>query len=117
MRVLVSRNGGGHPGNARPGLVYQAAAYTSSTRGAPPMIRKLTAFALLLMLAAPLAAQAPAGLQMRLDKSTSASDPDDVPDVTITTVGNGFQVNTGPAAVVWNPANTATGVYTVKGNF
>ena len=81
------------------------------------MVRKLTAFALFLMLAAPLAAQAPAGLQVRLDKSTSASDPDDVPDVTLATVGSGFQVNTGPAAVVWNPANTATGVYTVKGNF
>lgn len=81
------------------------------------MVRKLTAFALFLMLAAPLAAQAPAGLQVRIDKSTSASDPDDSPDVGIATVGSGFQVTTGPAAVVWNPANTATGAYTLKGNF
>jgi hypothetical protein len=81
------------------------------------MLRNLSTAALLLLLAAPLAAQAPAGLQLRIDKSTEASDPDDVPDVTITTVGRGFQVNTGPAAVVWNPSQTASGVYTLKGKF
>jgi hypothetical protein len=75
----------------------------------------MVAFALLL--AVPLSAQAPAGLQMRLDKSTNANDPDDVPDVKITTVANGFQVVTGPAVVAWNPANTASGAYTLKGTF
>jgi hypothetical protein len=69
------------------------------------------------MLAAPLAGQVPSGLQLRLDKSTSASDPDDSPDVQVAAVGSGFQVTTGPAAVVWNPANTATGSYTLKGKF
>jgi hypothetical protein len=81
------------------------------------MIRHLSAALLALFLAAPLAAQAPAALQLRIDRSTSAADPDDVPDVTVENVGSGFQVNTGPAAVVWNPANTATGTYSLKGRF
>jgi hypothetical protein len=79
------------------------------------MIRSL--FVLALLLAAPLAAQAPAGLQMRVDESTEASDPDDVPEVRITTAANGFEVRTGPAAVLFNPANTATGNYTLRGTF
>lgn len=81
------------------------------------MKRLLALSAAALLLAAPLAAQAPADLQLRLDRSTSAADPDDVPDVTLATVGQGLQVNTGPAAVVWNPANTASGSYTLKGRF
>jgi hypothetical protein len=79
------------------------------------MIRSL--FVLALLLAAPLAGQVSAGMQMRVDESTSAADPDDVPDVTITPVANGFQVRTGPAAVLFDPANTATGNYTLKGTF
>jgi hypothetical protein len=31
--------------------------------------------------------------------------------------GNGLQVTTGPAVTYWNPANTATGNYTVKATF
>src|SRR5262245_11105613 len=31
--------------------------------------------------------------------------------------GSGFRVTTGPAAVYWNPANTAKGDYTVKATF
>jgi hypothetical protein len=72
--------------------------------------------ALALLIAAPLAGQVD-GLQMRVDKSTNANDPDDVPEVTIAAMGSGFQVTTGPAAVVWNPANTATGEYTLTGTF
>lgn len=81
------------------------------------MTRTFAAAALLLALAAPLSAQAPAALRMRVDRSTEASDPDDVPDVKVATVGSGFQVNTGPAAVVWDPAHTAAGAYTLKGRF
>ena len=32
-------------------------------------------------------------------------------------MGGGFHVTTGPAALYWNPANTAKGDYTVKANF
>ncbi|MEX2584313.1 MAG: hypothetical protein WD766_13675 [Gemmatimonadota bacterium] len=81
------------------------------------MIRRFCLALLLVLVAAPLAAQTPAGLQMRLDRSTSASDPDDVDDVTLSQAANGFQVNTGPAAVVWNPQNTASGTYTLSGRF
>ena len=81
------------------------------------MVRRISSALFALLLAAPLAAQAPADLQLRVDKSTSAADPDNVPEVTVATAGSGFQVNTGPAAVVWNPANTATGAYTLKGTF
>ena len=82
------------------------------------MVRSfLSAAALLLLLGAPLSAQNHSALKLRIDKSTEASDPDDVPDVKVTHVGQGFQVNTGPAAVVWDAAHTATGTYTLKGRF
>lgn len=83
------------------------------------MIRRTAATALLLSLfvAGTLHAQTPAGLKLRVDRSTNAADPDDVPDVGLVAAGTGFQVNTGPAAVVWNPANTADGSYTLKGTF
>ena len=80
------------------------------------MFRRLSMAALALLLAAPLSAQVD-GLQVRVDRSTNAADPDDVPEVTLARVGNGFQVNTGPAAVVWNPANTATGQYNLSATF
>jgi hypothetical protein len=69
------------------------------------------------MLAAPLAAQTPANLMLRIDRSTDASDPDDNPDVKIASVENGFRVTTGPAAVIYNPQNTATGQYTLSATF
>lgn len=81
------------------------------------MIRRLPLALLALLAAAPLAAQAPEGMMMRVDRSTNAADPDDVPEVTIATVANGFQVNTGPAATIWKPDQTVRGNYTVKGRF
>ncbi len=81
------------------------------------MIRHISLAALALLVAVPLAAQAPAGLQLRLDRSTNAEDPDDVPDVTVTAAGSGFQVGTGPAVVAWNSDNTAMGTYTLSGTF
>jgi hypothetical protein len=81
------------------------------------MIRRISLAALTLLIAAPLAAQAPAGLQLRLDHSTNADDPDDVPDVTVTTAGSGFQVATGPAVTAWNDDNTAMGEYTLSATF
>ncbi|OFW40800.1 MAG: hypothetical protein A3F70_16530 [Acidobacteria bacterium RIFCSPLOWO2_12_FULL_67_14] len=69
------------------------------------------------LLAVPVAAQAPAGWQVRIDKSTSASDPDDVPDVKVTTVGKGFRVTGGPAGTYWNPANRGKGNFTARATF
>src|SRR5688572_30413049 len=81
------------------------------------MLRRLSLAAVALLVAVPLAAQAPAGYQMRVDKSTNAADPDNTPDVKIERMGQGFQVTTGPAVVLYNPTNTATGQYTLKGTF
>jgi hypothetical protein len=81
------------------------------------MSRFASAALFALFLTAPLAAQVPEGLMMRVDRSANAADPDDVPEVTVTTVGSGFQVNTGPAAVLWKADQTATGTYTLRGRF
>ena len=81
------------------------------------MIRRISVAALALMIAAPLAAQAPAGWQMRLDQSTNVADPDDVPEVSFPEVSDGFRVSTGPAVTMWNPSNTASGTYNLKGTF
>lgn len=81
------------------------------------MIRRLTPALLALLLAVPVAAQAPAGWLERVDASTDAADPDDVPNVTVTSVANGLEVRTGPAVTLWNPANTASGNYTLEGTF
>jgi hypothetical protein len=81
------------------------------------MTRSLTTALLALLVAGPLAAQAPAGLMMRVDRSNNAADPDDVPEVTITTVENGFRVNTGPAVTLWRENQTAQGNFTLSGRF
>ena len=80
------------------------------------MIRRLTLATVALLLAVPLSLQAQ-DLQMRLDQSINAADPDDVPNVTLTNVGDGVQVKTGPAVVLWDPDDTATETYTLSGTF
>ncbi len=81
------------------------------------MIRRISLVALALLIAAPLAAQAPAGLQLRLDHSLNAEDPDDVPNVSETRSGDGIPVRTGPAFTAWNSDNTAMCTYTLSGTF
>ena len=74
--------------------------------------------ALLLLLAvAPLGAQAPQGWKLRVDRSMNAEDPDAAGDIKFTAMGSGFHATNPKAAVYWNPANTATGNYTLKGTF
>ena len=80
-------------------------------------MRRIPIAALALVLAAPLLAQAPKGWKQRVDRSTSASDPDGSGNITFVTSGSGFHATNPAAAVYWNPANTATGAYTVKGTF
>jgi hypothetical protein len=65
----------------------------------------------------PLAAQAPQGWKVRVDRSTEASDPDAAGAVKFVTMGSGFHSTNPQAAVYWNPANVATGNYTLKGTF
>jgi hypothetical protein len=80
------------------------------------MIRRFSMAALALLLALPPAVGAQE-MQMRVDRSTSASDPDDVPDVTISTMGDDFRVATGPAAIIWEDGQTASGTYTLSATF
>lgn len=63
------------------------------------------------------AAQAPAGWSVRIDRSTSPSDPDNTPNLKFVTMGTGFHVTGGPAGVFWNPANTVAGNYTLSATF
>ena len=79
------------------------------------MFRRMSVALFVFMLAVPLTLQGQA--QLRVDRSTNAADPDDVPDVTLEGMGNSFTVGTGPAAVVWDPANTADGEYNLKASF
>src|ERR1043165_6917889 len=62
-------------------------------------------------------AQAPNGWKMRVDRSTSASDADVPGEIKFVAMGSGFHASNPQAAVYWNPANTASGNYTVKGTF
>ena len=62
-------------------------------------------------------AQAPKGWKMRVDRSTEASDPDAAGDIKFVTMGSGFHATNPKAAVYWNPSNTASGRYTLKGTF
>jgi hypothetical protein len=71
----------------------------------------------LLVTTVPLLAQSPKGWKVRADRSTSASDPDGAGAIKFVTAGSGFHATTPQAAVFWNPANTITGNYTLKGNF
>ena len=73
--------------------------------------------ALALLVAVPLMAQSPAGWKVRADRSTSASDPDAAGTIKFVTMGSGFHATNPQAAVYWNPANTMTGAYTLKGTF
>jgi hypothetical protein len=87
------------------------------------MIRPFSVALLVLSLVAPLAvatplvAQAPEGLRMRVDRSVNPADPDDVPEVQVTTVPNGIRVATGPAVMLWRDDQRATGNYTLSARF
>lgn len=81
------------------------------------MTRRLLTALLVALVAAPLVAQAPKGWKLRVDRSTSASDPDAPGNIKFLAKGTGFHATNPQAAVYWNPQNTATGSYTLKGTF
>src|ERR1700693_268806 len=70
-----------------------------------------------LLATAPAFAQAPKGWKLRSDHSSDASDPDAAGANKFVVSGSGFHATNPQAAVYWNPANTATGNYTLKGTF
>ena len=81
------------------------------------MLPRALLIALIALLAAPLAAQAPDGWRVRVDRSQNAQDPDDRPDLKFVTMGKGFHVTGGPAGTFWNPAQTVAGDFTARATF
>jgi hypothetical protein len=81
------------------------------------MFQRVLPVVLMVSLVAPVAAQAPAGWKVHIDKSTNAQDPDNKSGVTFMAMGKGFHVAGGPAGTYWHPSNTAMGNYTLKGTF
>ena len=81
-------------------------------------MRRHVHVALLALLAfAPLVAQTPQGWRQRVDRSQSATDPDAAGAIKFVIQGSGFHATNPQAAVYWNPANTASGAYTLKATF
>ena len=82
------------------------------------MIRRTFIAMLALTVALPLGAQsAPKGWKQRVDRSTNAQDPDAAGAIKFVEMDGGFHATNPQAAVYWNPANTATGTYSVHGTF
>jgi hypothetical protein len=81
------------------------------------MKRHFAVAMLALLTVVPLNAQAPKGWKLRIDRSMNASDPDAAGDIKLVEMGSGFHATNPKAAVYWNPANTASGNYTLKGTF
>jgi hypothetical protein len=81
------------------------------------MKRYISVVVLALLAVVPLSAQAPAGWKMRVDRSMNASDPDAPGPIKFVVHESGFHATNPQAAVYWNPSNTATGNYTLKGTF
>lgn len=82
------------------------------------MTRHVSTLVILVALgAATVAAQAPKGWKVRADRSASATDPDAAGSIKFTQEGGGFHAVNPQAAVYWNPADTASGTYTIKATF
>ena len=81
-------------------------------------MKRCFSFAVFALLAvAPLFAQAPKGWMLRVDRSMSAADPDAAGSIKFMAMGSGFHAINPQAATYWNPTNTVTGNYTLKGTF
>ncbi|HVB98064.1 MAG TPA: hypothetical protein VNJ12_01870 [Candidatus Dormibacteraeota bacterium] len=81
------------------------------------MKRRIPIVALALLLAAPLLAQVPKGWMYRVDRSTTAADPDAPGPVKLIPAGSGFRAVNPQAAIYWKPADTTAGNYSVKATF
>jgi hypothetical protein len=82
------------------------------------MKRHLPLVTLVFAALVPLSAQSvPQGWKQRVDRSESASDPDAAGSVKFVSQAGGFHATNPQAATYWNPANTASGTYTLKGTF
>ena len=81
-------------------------------------MKQFAGFVLAALLAlAPAFAQSPKGWKTHSDHSSEASDPDAPGANKFVVSGSGFHAMNPMAAIYWNPANSATGNYTLKGTF
>jgi hypothetical protein len=85
--------------------------------GEVEMNRSLFGAVLTLAACTPLIGQSPQGWKIRVDHSASASDPDAAGEIKFMTEGAGFHAINPQAAVYWNPANSVSGNYALKGTF
>jgi hypothetical protein len=81
------------------------------------MKRFVLAAAIAAFAIAPVVTHAQKGWKVRADRSTNASDPDGAGNIKFMEMGSDFHAVNPQAAVYWNPTNTATGNYTLKGSF
>ena len=81
------------------------------------MFRRALLIALIGVPAVPIAVQVQAGWKVRIDGSQSASAPDANANLTFMAMGKGFHITGGSGAIMWDPANTKKGLYTVKATF
>lgn len=81
------------------------------------MKRYVLAVALAALAIAPMTTHAQKGWKLRADASTDVKDPDAPGDIKFMEMGGGFHAINPTAAVYWNPANTASGAYTLKATF
>lgn len=81
-------------------------------------MKKTFSFAALVLLAGTaLLAQAPKGWMVHIDRSTNSADPDAAGNLKFMQMGSMLHIVTPQAAILWNPANTASANYTLKGTF
>ena len=81
------------------------------------MRRHASLIALVAVFAVPIAAQGPAAWKVRIDGSQSASAPDAAPTLKFAPTAKGFHLTGGPGAILWDPARTLKGIFSVKATF
>jgi len=81
------------------------------------MTRHVPILALALVAVEALLAQSPKVLKVCVDHITTSTAPDAAGSIVFVTQGSGFHATNPQAAVYWNPSNTASGTYTLKGTF
>ena len=80
------------------------------------MFRSALLIALAAVLAIPTAAHVQSGMKVRIDGQAAAT-PDAAASLKVMPMAKGFHVSGGPAAILWNPAETVKGIYAVRGTF
>src|SRR3954462_15821866 len=80
------------------------------------MLRRALLVALIALVTVPIAAQTP-GWKVRLDGSVAVTAFDANPGLKILPTEKGLHLTGGPAAIIYDPSNTAQPIYRVKATF